>query len=40
MTPTIKIIRPMELDQSNPLLRQLKYVIEYFVRINIMNDNF
>ena len=28
----------MEVDQSNPVLREIKYLIEYMTRINILND--
>ena len=28
----------MEVDQSNPVLREIKYLIEYMTRINILSD--
>lgn len=28
----------MEVDQSNPVLRETKYLLEYMTRINILND--
>lgn len=40
ITPSLKIIAPMQVEQSNPILRELKYVIEYMARINLMNDSF
>lgn len=40
ITPSLKIIAPMQIEQSNPILRELKYVIEYMARINLMNDSF
>ena len=28
----------MDIDQSNPVLREIKYLIEYMTRINILSD--
>ena len=39
MTPTLTIVRPMEVEQSNGFLREVKSALEYFVRINILDDD-
>mmetsp|Transcript_19299 Transcript_19299/g.29606 ORF Transcript_19299/g.29606 Transcript_19299/m.29606 type:complete len:99 (-) Transcript_19299:1718-2014(-) len=38
LTPTLKLVTPMHVEQSNGLLRQLKGVCEYLVRVNILED--
>ena len=40
MTPTVKIIAPMQIEQSNSILRELKSCIEYLVRVNILSENY
>jgi len=30
----------MQIEQSNSILRELKYCLEYLVRVNILGDNF
>lgn len=40
LTPTLTILRPMQIEQSNSILRELKYCLEYLVRVNILGDNF
>jgi hypothetical protein len=32
-------VSPLELEQSNPIFRKYKKVLEYFVRINIISEN-
>ena len=38
VTPTLKRIAPLEIEQSNSFLRQLKQFLEYMVRINIVTE--
>ena len=40
VTPTVVIIPPMQIEQSNQILRKLKYLGEYLIRVNILNENF
>jgi len=40
ITPTLKVIAPMKVEQSNVLLRRLHRVLEYMIRVNITEDNF
>ena len=40
LTPTLKVLRPMQIEQSNSILRELKYCLEYLIRVNILGDNF
>lgn len=39
MTPSVIIVPPMEVEQSNQLLREMKEILEYMVRVNIMDEN-
>ena len=39
ITPTVKIVAPLQVEQSNQILRKFKYAVEYFTRINIISDN-
>lgn len=33
------VVAPMEVEQSNTILREVKYILEYFVRLNIVGEN-
>jgi len=39
ITPTVKIIAPMQIEQSNSILRVMKNCIEYLVRISVMSES-
>lgn len=39
VTPTLVLVRPMELNQSNAVLRRMKNLLDYLVRVNILGDD-
>lgn len=40
LTPTLKLIGPAEIEQSNTILRNLKYNIEYLTRVKIISEDY
>jgi hypothetical protein len=40
ITPTVTLVVPCELEGSNGYLRKFKDKLEFFVRINILSDEF